>query len=207
MKRESLLVFPWPDDPGENAPPTAYSGGSIADQPLSKSDPDTRQTRAAWLEREIMPHEAAVRQMLRRNYAHVDIEEVLQSSYLRLMTTRRVGHVKNAKYYFFVTVRSEVRDRARRNQLAEFEPLDVQAFEVPADAPTVEAIVDSRRALQRVTAAANNLPPRQRQVIELRRIEGLCVRATAERLTISVSSVEKHQKQAIRSLAAARARF
>jgi RNA polymerase sigma factor (sigma-70 family) len=85
----------------------------------------------------------------------------------------------------------------------QFEVVDFSEGDWVADQPSAERIVDSKRALQRFYDELQRLPPRQRMVIELRRIEGLRVRATAECLAMSVSSVEKLRANAMRRLSSA----
>lgn len=169
--------------------------------------PRRPESRGQWLEREIIPHESLLRNVLQRKYPSVDIDDVIQATYLRLMAMPKVDHVTGAKNYFFRAATSVVLDRMRRNRVVEMVSVDFEDVDWAADEPTMESIIDSRRALEQFYEAISKLTPRQRAVVELRRIEGLRARATADRLALSESSVEKLQQHALRRLAAAMAEF
>jgi len=141
--------------------------------------------------------------MLRRKYPNVDADDVLQATYLRLMATQQVDHIDNDKFYFFRVAMSQIAQQARRDEIVQFESLDQHSYDRGSDDPNMESVIDSERAWTRFLDILRDLPPRQRLVIELRRLEGLGVRSTAERLSISISSVEKLQLTALRQLSAA----
>jgi RNA polymerase sigma-70 factor (ECF subfamily) len=165
--------------------------------------PRRQETRAEWLKRAILPHETSLRKMLCRKYPGIDRNEVLQTTYLKLMAVPEVDHIKNPKWYFFTTAQSVVMNQVRHDQVVEIENVDFNDVEWAADEPSIERVVDSRLALQFFYNALQGLPPRQREAVELRRIEGLRTRPTAVRMGLSESSVEKLQLNAMRTLQAA----
>jgi RNA polymerase sigma-70 factor (ECF subfamily) len=59
----------------------------------------------------------------------------------------------------------------------------------------------AREELRRTQLGLDQLPPRCRQVIWLHKVEGLSTRETAERLGISLDTVEKQITQGMRALA------
>jgi len=68
---------------------------------------------------------------------------------------------------------------------------------------TPSSIVSRREELARVIAAIDRLPPAQRDVIRLRRFEGLPTREVAQRLDRSEGAVRMLYMRAVRALEAA----
>jgi RNA polymerase sigma-70 factor (ECF subfamily) len=181
-----------PDDPCDCA-----SGA----RPRSKG----AESRAQWLRRTVVPHEPEVRRFLRRRYSDVDADDIVQTTYLRLMQMKAVDHIDDPAFYFMRAVKSVVLDRARRNQVREAAGLECEYFcdfDCQADEPTPEEIFDSRRALNRFYDTLQQLPERQRTVILLRRVEELPVEEVANRIGMSVRTVEQDQMFAMRDLGA-----
>ncbi len=165
-----------------------------------------RESRAKWLEREILPHDKDIRRRLARRFPSADLDDVIQAAYLRLMATPCLHHVRDGRSYFYRAATSEIRDQARRDQIRGRCSVDYGKIDedtLAADGPELEDVLDSRHALAQFYAELRQMPLRERAVIEMRKIEGLCVRETAARIGSSVSSVEKLQLKAMRRLGAA----
>ncbi|HJP68017.1 MAG TPA: sigma-70 family RNA polymerase sigma factor, partial [Sphingomicrobium sp.] len=79
-------------------------------------------------------------------------------------------------------------------------------FQVLDETGTPEETLLARDELQRLGETVADMPARVREVFVLRRIEGLSQRGVAERLGISVSTVEKHLAKAMLRLSDAIAR-
>jgi RNA polymerase sigma-70 factor (ECF subfamily) len=82
----------------------------------------------------------------------------------------------------------------------QFEQLGPEHCEMATDEAPIEQVIDARRRLDVVTQAMAKLPKVSREVVELRRIDGLSSRATAARVGLSISSIEKKQVNALRYL-------
>src|SRR3546814_5703694 len=88
--------------------------------------------------------------------------------------------------------------RIRRNRIVRIDHLtDAQALALEDDAPGPDRHVAARRELARVRRMIDDLPPRCREIFELRRVEGVSQREIAERLDLPEHTVEQ---QAIRGL-------
>ena len=164
------------------------------------------ETRARWLQREVMPHAALIQRTLARRYPAMDIEDVLQGAYVRLMATKQLKE-KDGQSYLYLAAKCEILDRARRNRVrrratGDLLPLE-QGMDCIAEEPLADDIIDSRCALERFHAEMRELPPKQRTVIELRRLHGMSVGVVAEMTGLARRTVELHQTLAMRRLAAA----
>src|SRR6185437_9749366 len=71
--------------------------------------------RAIWLGRHVLPHEAALRAWLRRRRLEgLEIDDVIQETYTRLIAAESVAHIRDAKSYAFQIAGSVVVDHLRR---------------------------------------------------------------------------------------------
>lgn len=75
---------------------------------------------------------------------------------------------------------------------------ELNAADEPPQAPSPEQIANTMQQWQRLTEQLNDLPPRTKRVFLLNRIEGETYNAIAERLGISISTVEKDMMRAMR---------
>jgi RNA polymerase sigma-70 factor (ECF subfamily) len=83
---------------------------------------------------------------------------------------------------------------------------DMGAMGLADDAPDPEATAMARDELRRLRAIVAGLPTQQRRVFTLRKVYGMSPQAIADRLGLSVSTVEKHLVKAVRLCAEALAR-
>lgn len=156
--------------------------------------------RAAWLGRNVFPHEAALRQWLSARVASagLEVDDVVQETYAILASIERVDHIRNPRNYMFEVAKSVVLQSLRRAKIV---TIDVQAnplvLDIPEDAPTPERVVADRQELSRVSVAIAALPDRCREVFTMRKIQGLGQRQVAEALGIAESTVEKHMVKAL----------
>jgi RNA polymerase sigma factor (sigma-70 family) len=150
--------------------------------------------RAIWLGRHVLPHEPALRAWLsRRRLGGLDVDDIIQETYSRLMTAESVQHVHDARSYTFQVAGSAVIDHLRRMKVVSIASLpDFDYLEIVSDEPSPERQVIDRDELHRLAGMIARLPGRVREVFTLRRVYGLSQREVAEKLGISESTVEKH---------------
>lgn len=150
--------------------------------------------RAAWLGRQVIPHEPSLRNWLRRRPVEgLDVDDIVQEVYARLVALHSVDHVDNPKTYAFQVASSVMINHIRRRKVvaidsvASFEHLDIAD-----DGASPERVVANRDELRRLETLLASLPARVAEVFRLRRIDGLSQREVAERLGLAESTVEKH---------------
>jgi RNA polymerase sigma factor (sigma-70 family) len=150
--------------------------------------------RAIWLGRHVLPHEPALRAWLnRRRLGGLDVDDIIQETYSRLMTAESVQHVHDARSYTFQVAGSVVIDYLRRMKVVSISSVpDLDYLEVVSEEPSPERQVIDRDELHRLAGMIARLPPRVREVFTLRRVYGLSQREVCEKLGISESTVEKH---------------
>ena len=150
--------------------------------------------RAIWLGRQVLPHEPALRAWLScRRLGGLDVDDIIQETYSRLMTAESVQHVHDTRSYTFQVAGSVVIDHLRRMKVVSIASVpDLDTLEVVSDEPSPERQVIDRDELHRLAGTIARLPGRVREVFTLRRVYGLSQREVAEKMGIAESTVEKH---------------
>ncbi len=125
------------------------------------------------------------------------MDDVIQETYTRLLTAASVEHVRNPKTYAFQTASSVLIDHFRRLKVVSISTVpNFEQLQVRSEEPSPERQTIDRDELYRLAGAIAALPERVREVLRLRRIEGLSQREVSERLGISENILEKRMAQA-----------
>lgn len=161
--------------------------------------------RAIWISRHILPHEPALRAWLRRRpVLGLDIDDIVQETYVRLAAIDSVDDIHDARTYMFQAALSIVMNHVRRARIVSIRAVAaLEELGAAAPDPSPERQVVDRDELQRLAEFIAALPDKPREIVILRRIQGLSQRDTAARLGISEKTVEKHMGRAIRLMMAA----
>lgn len=165
-----------------------------SESPMRRKQTAERRSRlAAWVAREVLPHEAPVRAwLLRAGLAREDVEDVIQESYCRLAELESAEHIVRADSYFFQTVRNLVIRRGQRSKIVPFVPMLREDYQ--DEQPDPERDTGGRMALARVMALLDKLPERRRKIFTMRRIDGLSQREIAATMNVSENVVEHEIK-------------
>lgn len=157
----------------------------------------------AWFFREVFPLEAALTRYIRRNWRNEsDTADLRQDIYTRVYTAARQQLPINARAFLFTTARNHLINTAKRAKIVSFELVaDLEASFPGASVGDLDRQLTAREELRRAQAGLERLPPRCRQVMTLRRIEGLSTKEVAAHLDISVSTVEQQMVHGMRALA------
>lgn len=150
--------------------------------------------RALWLATQVMPHEPAVRSWLRRGrQAEVDIDDVIQETYAKLVTVAEVSEIRNVRAYFFRAAHSVVMSRMRRKSVVSIRSLaEVESLQLAVEELTPEDTVMARNELQVLAELISRLPEKTRRIFLLSRVSGLSQKEVSRRTGIAESTVEKH---------------
>jgi len=157
----------------------------------------------AWFAREILAHEAPlVRYLMRTWHVRDEIHDLRQETYLRVYEAAAKERPRSAKAFLFTTARHLLVDRLRRRRVVSFEPgWDLDELNVLVDEISPERCAGAAEELRALAMAFNDLPPRCKQVVWMRRVEDHSQKEVAARLGIGEAMVEKHIAKAMRRLA------
>jgi RNA polymerase sigma-70 factor (ECF subfamily) len=127
-------------------------------------------------------------------------DDLCQESFLRLSRSGDLSRIANPRAYLFRTALNLVTDHHRcgKNRpsfLADLE--DADSNTLPTEERTGETATLASEQLDRATAALEELPPLSQRVFYLSRFEGLKQREIAERLGVSLRTVEEHLKRTL----------
>jgi RNA polymerase sigma factor (sigma-70 family) len=147
-----------------------------------------------WFIREVLPLEAMLMYFLHRNWRNqADIEDLRQDVYAQVLRAAKEKIPEKVKPFVMTTARNLLIDRVRREQIVPIDAAsDLDAMDVAADAPGPDRIVAARDTLRKLQIALGHLPPRCREVVILRRIEGLTRDEIAVRLGVTEKTVADH---------------
>ena len=153
--------------------------------------PPTDQTR--WFSEEVHPHEPSLRAYLRASFPSVggEIDDVVQTSYLRIWRQRAEEPIQSAKAFLFTIARHLALDLVRRERRSPIATVgDLAAVDVIDDRASVPDSVSRAERIRLLVEAIDSLPPRCREVMILRKLKFLPQREVAARLDISENGVE-----------------
>lgn len=156
-----------------------------------------------WFKREILVHEHLLVNFLSRSWRRPqEIDDLRQEIYVKAYEAARASRPHSPKAFLFIVARHLVIDRIRRARVISIESVgDFDESTVSMDELSPERRLDARQQLKRLAEALNALPPKCRQVIWMRRIDELSQKEVAERLGVSVRTVESHALKGMHLLA------
>ncbi len=157
----------------------------------------------AWFVTEVLPLEAALMQFLRRSgrNAH-DLADLRQEVYLRVCEAATHQIPRPVRPLLFTIARNLMIDRMRRGSVIPIDAVaDLEALNIAADAPGPDRNAMARSELRRLQGALDELPPRCREVLILRRIEGLSRSEIAQQMGITEKTVTQYLTNGVRVLA------
>lgn len=156
----------------------------------------------AWFCREVLPLEAALTRFIQRNWRITDdVMELRQDIYERALNGARAALPANARAFVFTVARNHLINNAMRARIVSFELVaDLESVAPAADLFATERHLDARDQLRRARAGMDALPPRCREVVRLRKIEGLTTREAAERLGVGGDTIERQLTMGMRAL-------
>lgn len=159
------------------------------------NDPDE------WFIQEVLPLEGVLMRYLRQNWRNSsEWTDLRQEVYLRVYEAARAGPPDHIAAFMLATARNLLIDRGRRGQVVSLETYteldDLSVCEL-----TPERHASGRAELNVLLQALTALPPRCREVVLLRKVEGLSQREVATEMGISEDTVEKQIAKGMRYIA------
>jgi len=155
-----------------------------------------------WFVTEVLPLEPALMRYLRRNwYDRSEISDLRQETYLKLYEAAKRQRPVPVKPFLFAIARHLIIDKLRHKNVVPIDPIaDMEWLNVYDVEPGPEQRVAARQDLRQLEAALDELPPRSRQALLLRRVHGYSQQEIAAEMGIRVETVESHIAKAVRML-------
>ncbi|MDR0902831.1 MAG: RNA polymerase sigma factor [Opitutaceae bacterium] len=156
-----------------------------------------------WFEEEVHTHDSRLKSYLRGAFPWIDVDDVVQESYLRTWLANAARPVRSAKSFLFTVARRLALNSLRRQKNSPIIAVpDLAALGVldkSRDAAEAAATSDELALLEEAIAA---LPPRCREIIILCKIQHVPPSEIAGRLGISKVTVQEQVYRGIRRMEA-----
>ena len=165
---------------------TPYANNDGAKPGLGRDAMITDEVKA-WFVREVLPLEAMLMHFLQKNWRNKsDLEDFRQDVYEHVLEAAEAEIPERAKPFVFTTARNLLVSRLRKENIVPIEIVsDLDVLGTVADEPGPDRNLFARDLLRRLQLALDHLPPRCREAVVLKRIEGLSQREIAQRMGIS----------------------
>jgi len=131
-----------------------------------------------------------------------EAEDIAHDAYLRVYPVMEKQQAEKPQALLYTTARRLALNRIKRQHRAPIVGTTDQPESAPSPAPGVVQQVIARQEWSQLEGAISRLPSGCRTVLLLRKIELLSHQEIADRLRISVSTVEKQHARALRLLRA-----
>lgn len=156
----------------------------------------------AWFCREILPHERALTSYLHKNWKVAeDVRELRQAIYEKVLVGVRGARPLHPRAFLFAVARNHLVSQARREAIVDLELVaEADSLLAIPDFAGTERGLGARDELRRAQEGLDRLPPRVREAVWLRKVEGLTTIETAQRMGVSPQTVEKQITQGMRAL-------
>lgn len=155
-----------------------------------------------WFCREVLPLESALTRFIHRNWRVADdVTDLRQDIYELAISGARSGLPINCRAYVFTVARNHLINRAKRARIVSFDLVaDLETLRLEVDMLAPERHLTARESLRRAQAGMERLSPRVREIVHLRKLEGLSARETADRLGIGLDAVNRQLTMGMKAL-------
>ena len=127
---------------------------------------------------------------LRITMQRVEAEDVVQDTLLKMWERRaELTNVKNIEAYALAVCRNLSLDRI---ELKEAQNISLDSLEAdkPLDEPTTQERLEREESRRKIRHLISKIPEQQRTILQLRDIEGLSTRKTAEAMKMTEDAVK-----------------
>lgn len=154
-----------------------------------------------WFIHEVLPVEPLLMRYLRQNWRDTsEWADLRQEVYARVYEAARAGLPERTAAFVLATARNLLIDRARKSQVVSIDTY-AELDDLMIDDLTPERHASARAELRALAEALDTLPPRCREVVVLRKVDGLSQREVAAEMGIAEDTVEKQIAKGMRALA------
>ncbi|HEM7526995.1 RNA polymerase sigma factor [Providencia rettgeri] len=127
--------------------------------------------------------------------------DITQESFARMAELMKTSTIQDFDAYLYRIAKNLIVDHFRLQKKQQLMAIsDQQWQEIPSRVKGIEATVIHDQQLAQIQKIIQSLPPRTQEIFRLHREEGLAQTEVAQRLNISLSTVEKHLANALAML-------
>ncbi len=127
-----------------------------------------------------------------------DIEDVVQEAFVRVVNAEKNSEIKHVKSYIYKTVKNLALKKLDKSEFKLVDSIGDFAEEgIYIDTQTLEEQFESNQRFELFCKVIRMLPVKCQQVYILRKVYGYSQKEIAQRMNISVKTVESHLTKAI----------
>ena len=146
-----------------------------------------------WFMAEVLPYAAAYRARAAHFCGRDDADDLVQEAYARVLKAPDYASIVAPRAFVLTIIRNLALERLRRADVVRIELLaSLDLLDIADPTPDAFAVVSGWLDLQRLLNLIEALPPQCARVMHMRKVQGMPPSQIAEKLSISVSTVEKH---------------
>lgn len=138
-----------------------------------------------------------VRSIMKMNVKQQDVDDILQETFIRVLDSDAKQHIKSPKGYLFVVSRNLVLKKLTQQSKEIDTEIDDALLNHDVD-NIVEKELYQKLKFERFIEVLNSLPEKNRRAILLRKLYCLSHKEIAQKMDLSVSSVEKNIAQGLK---------
>lgn len=132
-----------------------------------------------------------------------DIEDTIHEAYLQALAAERKVSISSPRAYLFRVAKNIALNKKARQKKIFFENIgEFQDLIVDDETPNADEQLYWRGLTEKLGQAISELPPQCQKVFILQRLQGLSYKEVAQKLGISVRTVEKHLEKGLMRCAA-----
>ena len=160
------------------------------------------QTLESWFRSEVLILERSLTAFIRSNWrTAAEVIDLRQEIYERALIGARGGLPAHTRAYLYTVARNHLINRAKRGQIVSFDLVsDLERDIFDGRHFSADAQLSARDELRRAQAGLDLLPSRCREVVWLRKVEGLSTAEAAQRMGVTVHTIEKQLTEGMRAL-------
>lgn len=149
-----------------------------------------------------LPYVPVATRYAARKVAANEVDDIVHDALVRIIAARSEAAIVHPKAYLMMVVKAVIVDHLRHDACTRRKDhCELIDSHHPVDAMNPCRIVMGRQELERFTARLAALPARSREMLLAVRVEGLSMKAAAERFGVCISTVEKQITRALARLA------
>ena len=143
-----------------------------------------------WFSQHLLPHESMLRAWLRSRFpTDLDVDDVIQESYLRILRTRKDKPIKAPKAFLFATSRNIALNMIRASNVRGDRSVQIEDIDILDEGKSVQETIARNQELEALTAAIQTLPKKCRQIFTLCKVYGMTPKEISEELGLSLPTV------------------
>jgi len=156
-----------------------------------------------WFSREVLPLERSLTHFIRQNWRVADdVIDLRHDVYELAIGSARTALPANTRPFLYTIARNHLINCSKRAKIVSFDLVaDLETVDQDVDLSATERHLSARETLRQVQAGLDRLSPRVREIVRLRKIEGLDTQETADRLGVGIDAVKQQLSMGMLALA------